>query len=127
MKRFAIAAALAVALGLGTSGKADAQIVYGYSVPNAGGVSTGGTVMAPGGWGYKTFNNYYSPFTGTMMGQSYYTDVFGQSMTRSYAYNGFTGMGYRTGFYQPNYYAAPFGGYSYGNTFMRPRWGMWGW
>src|SRR5439155_26580348 len=78
------------------------------------------------GYGYQTFNSYYSPFTGTTYGQSYYTDVFGQAMTRSYGYNPWTGMGYRTGFYQPNYYLYPNGGDSFGGTYPPPRWG-WGW
>ncbi len=80
--------------------KADAQIVYGYTVPNAGGVASGGTVVMPGG--YKTFNNYYSPFTGVMTRQVYGQDIFGQSFGRSSGYNAFTGMGFRNGFYQPN-------------------------
>ena len=102
MKRFVVVAALAAALGLGTSGQADAQIVYNsYTVPNASGVVTGGTVLMPGG--YRTFNNYYSPFTGVMAGQSYSTNVFGQAAVRNYGYHAFTGMGYRNGLVQPNY------------------------
>jgi hypothetical protein len=121
MKRFVVAAALAVALGLGYSGKADAQIVYGYTVPNAGGVVSGGTVLVPGG--YQTFNNYYSPFTGVVTRQVYGQDVFGQSFGRSSGYNSFTGMGYRSGFYQPNAFVNPFGGYNYNNVYSR----RWGW
>src|SRR5262245_58583612 len=127
MKRFVVAAALVVALGFGFSGKASAQIVYGYSVPNGPGVMSGGTVIVPGG--YKTFNNYYSPFTGAVTGQSYYTDVFGRAGVGSNAYNPFTGMGYRSGFYQPNYYVSPLGvGYNNlymnNNLYMARRW--WG-
>jgi hypothetical protein len=111
MKRFVVAAAVAVALGLGTASKADAQIVYSYNVPNAGGVVTGGTVLTPGG--YKTFSNYYSPFTGVVQRQVYGSNIFGQSFGRSYGYNPWTGIRYGSGFYQPNYYAYPFGGYNY--------------
>jgi len=101
MKRFVLAASLAIAFGLWSSGKADAQIVYNtYNVPNAGGIVSGGTIMTPGA--YKTVNNYYSPFTGVTQRQVYYTDMFGQSYGRSSGYNPWTGMGYRTGFYQPN-------------------------
>src|SRR5437870_1627340 len=112
MKRFVLAAALAVAFGLWSADKASAQIVYSYNVPNAGGVVSGGTILTPGG--YKTIDNYYSPFTGVMQRQVYGTDVFGQSYGRSYGYNPWTGWGYKTGFYQPNPYLNPFGGYSYG-------------
>ena len=120
MKRFIVATALAVALGLGFSGQANAQIVYNtYAVPNAGGVATGGTIMTPGAT--RTFNNYYSPF-GTMWGQSYTTNVFGQAAMRNYGYNAFTGMGFRNGFVQPNVFVNPMGGFSYSNVYMRPRW-----
>jgi hypothetical protein len=112
MKRFIIAGILAIALSWGVSSTAVAQIVYGYTVPNAGGVVTGGTVLAPGG--YRTFNNYFSPYTGVMSGQFYSTNVFGQAYGNSYGYNPWTGFSYRTGFYQPNFYIAPFGGYNYG-------------
>jgi hypothetical protein len=117
MKRFIAAAALAVAIGLGSADKASAQIVYGYTVPNAGGVVQGGTVLVPGG--YKTFQSYYSPFTGVMQNQVYGTNVYGQSFGRSSGYNPWTGWGYNSGFYQPNYYVWPNGGYNWG--FVR-RW-----
>jgi hypothetical protein len=116
MKRFVIAAAFAVILGLGTSGKASAQIVYGYSAPVPGGVATTGTVVSP--TGYTTFDRFYSPFNG-VTGDVYGTNIFGQSFGRSYAYNPWTNLGYRSGFYQPNYYAFPFGGYTYGGFYRR--------
>jgi hypothetical protein len=51
MKRFLIAALLTVPLGLGTSSKADAQIVYGYSVPTDDGLEdTSSGMFAPGGY-----------------------------------------------------------------------------
>lgn len=119
MKRFIAIAALAVVLGLGTSSPASAQIVYGYTVPNAGGVASGGTVLVPGG--YRTFNNYYSPFTGARTSQVYGQNFLGQAYGRSYGYNPFTGLSYNSGFYQPNYWFNPYGGYNY--NFVR----RWGW
>ena len=119
MKRFIVAAALAVALGLGTSSKASAQIVYGYSVPNAGGVVNGGTVFVPGG--YKTFENFYSPFTGVTMGNVYGTNVFGQSFGKSYTYNPWLNLGYRTGYVRPSPLVNPLGGAATFGSFYR-RW-----
>jgi len=117
MTRFVVAAVLTVGLWAGTPGKADAQIVYGYSVPANGGIMSGGTVYGPGA--AKTFQNYYSPFTGAVQRQSYYSDVFGNSYGRSYGYNPMTGMGYRTGFYNPGYNT--WGGYgNYGSIFPGP-------
>jgi hypothetical protein len=118
MKRFVVAAALAVAFGLGTSGKADAQIVYTYNRPVGGGVVSGGTVFVPGG--YKTFQNYYSPFTGVMTNQVYGQNFLGQAYGRNYGYNPWTGLNYQSGFYQPNYWFNPAGGFSYG---VVRRWG----
>lgn len=112
MKRFLIAAAFAVALGLGTSSKAHAQIVYGYSVPTIGGVETAGTVVSP--LGTKTFTNFYNPFTGASVGQSYTTNIFGAANTRVYGYNPWNGLRYGSGFYQPNAVTMPFNGVNYG-------------
>src|SRR5262245_10949975 len=100
MRRFIAAAALAVAISVGYSNTANAQIVYGYSVPRGGGLAQGGTYLAPGV--YNTFNNYYSPFTGVMTGQTYSQNFMGQAYGRTYAYNPWTGMSYQGGFYQPN-------------------------
>jgi hypothetical protein len=115
MKRFVIAAALAVVLGLGASGKASAQIVYGYSAPVPGGIATTGTVITPGG--YQTFDRFTSPFGVT--GDVYGTNIFGQSFGRSYWFNPWSNLGYRTGFYQPNYFIWPNGGFTYGGFYRR--------
>src|SRR5262245_60635368 len=112
MKRFIVAAALAVAIGFGTSVKADAQIVYGYNRPVGTGVVSGGTTFVPGG--FQRFQNYYSPFTGVMTNQTYGQNFLGQAYGSSYGYNPWTGMSYQSGFYQPNYWFNPYGGYSYG-------------
>jgi hypothetical protein len=116
MRHFVIAAAVAVGLGLGFANKADAQIVYGYNVPAGGGIVSGGTAYGPGG--YQTFQRYYSPWTGQAYGQMYGANVLGQTYGRSFGYNPWLGLGYRTGFYQP-YPFTPLGGYNYG--FVR-RW-----
>jgi hypothetical protein len=118
MKRFVVAAVLAVALGFGFAGTAGAQIVYGYTLPTAGGYMSSGQVFAPGA--YKTYNTFYSPLTGAMMGQSYTTNMWGQSLTRNYGYNPWMGTSYRSGFYQPNYVMNPYMGYNYG--FVRRWW-----
>ena len=47
MKRFVIAAALAVGLSFAFAETASAGIVYGYSVPRGGGVMSGGTYLSP--------------------------------------------------------------------------------
>ncbi len=101
MKRFVVAAALAVALGLGSAGTADAQIVYGYTVPAPGGIVRGGTVIGPGA--AKNFQSYYSPFTGTVQRQVQYADVFGRSYGSSYGYNPWTGGAYNTGYFNPGF------------------------
>ena len=61
MKRFAIATALAVAIGLGTAGTADAQYVTQYNrvTPN-GGVVTTSQIYNLGT--YQSYNSYVSPY-----------------------------------------------------------------
>ena len=112
MKRFVVAAALAMALSLGFAKTADAQIVYGYTVPNAAAVvMSGGTVLVPGG--YKTFNRYYSPFTGVMTNQVYGQNFLGQAYGRTYGYRPTDRDELPERFYQPNYWVNPYGGYNY--------------
>ena len=116
MKRFAIAAALAAVIGLGTAGTADAQYVvqYGRVTPN-GGVATTRQFYNLGA--YQSYNTYVSPF-GTVKQQMYYGDVFGNSFGRAAGYNPYTGLGYNRGFVQPNPYVNPYGGFYY-NYFGR--------
>jgi hypothetical protein len=118
MKRFAIAAAVAAIIGLGTAGTADAQYHTQYTTITPGGVVTSGTMVMPGA--YKNYSNLYSPFYGTVQRQSYGGDIFGNSYGRTYGYNTWTGYGYRSGFYQPNPFITPYGGYNYG--FYGRRW-----
>ena len=77
MKRFILAAAVAASLGFVSPGKADAQIVYGYTAPGPGGFYTNRSAYAPGA--VQTYNSFYSPFNGTVQKQSYYSDAFGQT------------------------------------------------
>jgi len=119
MKRFVIAAALATVLSFSFTETANAQIVYGYSVPRGGGVMSGGTYLSPGlQQGYQT---YYSPFTGVMTSQVYGRNFLGEAYGRAYAYDPRTGLNYNRTVYQPNYYFNPYGGYSW-TTLKR-----WGW
>ena len=118
MTRFAIAAALATALGLSLAGTADAQYVQRYTTitPN-GGIASGGTLYNLGT--YQSYNNYVSPF-GNVRQQSYYGDVYGNSYGMSNGYNAFSGYGYNRGFYQPSPFVYPGGGYNY--NFYGRRW-----
>ena len=120
MTRFAIAAAVATALGLGLAGTADAQYVQRYTTitPN-GGIATGGTLY--NGATYQSFNNYVSPF-GNVRQQSYYGDVFGNTYGMSNGYNVYNGLGYNRGYYNaaPSFYN-PYGT-SYGYNYYGRRW-----
>lgn len=118
MKRFAIAAALATALGLGTAGTTDAQYIYQYNrITPGGGVATTRQLYNLGT--YQSYNTYTSPWG--FMRQGYnYGDVFGNRYGVSNGYNAWTGLGYNRGFYQPNPLLNPYGGYRY--NFYGPRW-----
>jgi len=108
MKRIIIAAALALGL-FGFSGKADAQFVTGYGPyydPYTGTYVNQGTVYVPNA--VQTVSNYYSPFYGTTGQRVYTTDIFGNSMVRSYGYNPYFGA------YNRGYYVNP-----YTNTYYR--------
>ncbi len=112
MKRFAVAAVLAAALGFGTASSANAQYVQRYTTitPNGGVVINNGY----SNWGaYQTNNTYISPF-GTVKQRSYYGDVFGNSYGASTGYNFYSGYGYNRGFYQPSPFVYPSAGYRYG-------------
>src|SRR6266498_1142517 len=105
MKRFAIAAALAVVLGLSLAGTADAQYVQRYTTitPN-GGVATGGYLYNLGA--YQSYNTYVSPF-GTVRQRAYYGDVFGNTYGASTGYNAYSGYGYNRGYYLPSPFVNP--------------------
>ena len=111
MKRFSIAAALAVAIGFGTAATADAQYVIPYAgvTPN-GGVVTGNSIYNLGT--YQSYGTYISPF-GTVRQQAYYTDVFGNTAGAARGYNTWNGSSYNRGYYNPGPFMYPYGGYSY--------------
>ena len=118
MKRFIVAATVAVAMSVGFASSADAQIVYGYSAPRGTGVMSGGTYLAPGV--SQGFTSFYSPYTGVMRNRTFGQNYLGQAYGLSSGYSPLTGMSYQRGYYQPNYWS-PYGGY---------RWNMarrWGW
>lgn len=113
MKRFTIAATLAVVLGLGLAGTADAQYIHRYTTitPNGGVAST--TQLYNLG-AYQSFNTYVSPF-GTVKQSGYYGDVFGNRSGYANGFNAWNGYNYNRGFYQPSPILYPYGGgYNYG-------------
>src|SRR4051812_45498248 len=118
MKRFAIAAVLAVGLGLSLAGTADAQYIYRYNTitPNGGVAST--TQLYNLG-AYQAYNTYVSPF-GTVNQRAYYGDVYGNSVGRATGYNLYNGMSYNRGYYNPSPLLNPYGG-GYNYNFYR-RW-----
>lgn len=108
MKRFALTAVSALAIGLATAATADAQ--YAYRQYN---LTPGGVVVTNnyGNWGaFGADRTYVSPFGYRQ--QSYYGDVFGNTYGRSYGFNNFNGYGYNRGFGYNSFY--PYGGYNYG-------------
>jgi hypothetical protein len=145
MKRFIAIAAFTLSIAAGTASNADAQIVYGYSVPTGTGVATTGTSYSPWmttsfnnfyspwlgigqssgtvytPWGNQVYNNYYNPYTGARYGQSYSTNFWGTGVGQTYGYNPLIRYGYGAGFVQPNAYVNPYYGYgfSYGHLFRR--------
>jgi len=113
MKRFAIAAALAVVLGLGFAGTADAQYVIRYTTPTPnGGLYMTNQVYSPFGV-YQAQNIYVSPY-GAVKRQAYYGDAFGNTYGRAYGFNSF-------GAYNRGFYTNPYVPYGTGYNFYR-RW-----
>lgn len=115
MKRFLIAAALALTGALGFADSAHAQYVYGYNnnvVPGVGVVGNR-TYVTP--FGAQSLTQSYSPYSG-LTRQSYYTDVFGNQTTRFNTYNPYTNYGYSRGYTtSPNVFGAPvYRNYYYG-------------
>ncbi|MCS7021455.1 MAG: hypothetical protein NZU63_06470 [Gemmataceae bacterium] len=122
MIRSAAVLLVALALTLAQASPGQAQIVYGYTVPNAGGIVQSGTYYYPGG--YRNFTYYYSPFTGAISSQVYGQNFLGQAYARSFGYNPWTGTSFSSGYLVPNYWVNPWGGYAY--SYVR-RWPIWGW
>jgi hypothetical protein len=111
VKRFIIAAGVAVALGLGTAGTASAQYIIEYKrlTPN-GGVVTTDSIYNFGS--YQTSNTYVSPF-GTVRQQAYGVNAFGNTFGAARGFNPWTGAAYNRGFYNPGPFVYPGLGYSY--------------
>jgi|SwirhisoilCB2_FD_contig_41_5681980_length_385_multi_5_in_0_out_0_1 hypothetical protein len=113
MKRFVIAASLAVVLGLSFASNADAQYIYRYNtITPRGGVASTTQLYNLGA--YQSYNTYVSPF-GTVKQRNYYGDVFGNSYGASTGYNAYSGYGYNRGYYLPSPFVTPstYPGYYY--------------
>jgi len=117
MKRFVLAAALAVVGALATTDTAKAQYVYNYYTVNP---YTGSLVNQQGVYtpfGAQAAYGYYNPYTGTG-GQRYmYQNPWGTTVYRSYGGNPYLGTGYTSGYYYPGFGASPYAG-----SFYRWRW-----
>ena len=108
MKRFVVTATLAVALALGYSGRADAQIIYGSPFPTTNGMMmTGGPVLIPSGPGMMS--TFSSPLRGVML-QPGINPNFGTP----FGFNRFDGLGFNSGVFQPNPFGNPFFGDPFG-------------
>jgi hypothetical protein len=116
MKRFTVAAALAVVLGLGLAGTADAQYIQQhYRITPYGGVAKTTQVYNFGA--YQSANTFYSP-SGAVIQSGYYNDVFGNRSGYSNGYNQWNGNNFNRGFYQPSPILYPYsGGYNYGSGY----------
>jgi hypothetical protein len=84
MNKFLITAAVALVLGLATSSRAHAQLVYNYSLPAFGGTETNGLALTS--YGPQSYKDFYSPTTGfmsetsgnmnTLFGKGTYTSIY---------------------------------------------------
>jgi hypothetical protein len=117
MKRFVIAAAVAVALGLGTASTASAQYIIQYQrLTPSGGVVTTDSIYNLGA--YQTYSTYVSPF-GTVKQTAYGTNAFGTTFGVSRGYSPWSGFGYNRGFYSPTPFPSPYtSGYNF--NYYRP-------
>lgn len=86
MKRFAIAAGLAVVLAFGSAGKADAQVMYGYGTnPYTGTMRSNYAVVTP--FSAQSSSTYFNPYMG-YGGQRYtYQNSLGAGYTTGYGLN----------------------------------------
>jgi len=142
MRRFVIAASFAVLFGLGASSKANAQIVYGYSVPLDGGIQTNRgfsmlnssvntstsfsaftglgqtttTVRSP--YGMRESTTTFSGLTGATRTSSY-SNFMGVANSETSGFNPFNNLRYGSGVFQPNAFSNPNAGFNYG--FVRHR------
>lgn len=116
MKRFILAAALALVGAFGFTNTAHAQYVYGYNTynPYTGSVISRSGVLTP--FGTQATYGYYNPYTGWSGQRSFYQNPWGTSVYRSYGGNQF-GNGYNSGYYYPGFGMSPYAG-----SFYRFRW-----
>ena len=112
-KRFVLTVTLAAPLVLGYSGKADAQIIYGTSFPTtngmmmSNGMMSNGPVLVPG---RPVMTNTFSPsLRGVMVQPS-----IGPNLVSPSGFNRFDGLGFNSGFFQPNPFGNPFFGDPFG-------------
>jgi hypothetical protein len=117
MKRYLVAAAVAVAVGLGTAEHAQAQISY--TLPAYGGVLQSGNDLTP--YGRDSFTNFYSPLTG-YIGSSTQTfnTLYGRE-TYSSMYTPYTGLATQS----RGIASTPFGPLNY-STYYSPYTGLLG-
>jgi len=117
MKRFVLAAVLALAGAVGFTDKASAQYVYGYNTvnPYTGSYITNRGLVTP--FGTQATYGYYNPWSGAA-GQRYmYQNPWGTSVYRSYGGNPYLGTGYSSGYYNPGFGVSPYYG-----SYYRYRW-----
>jgi hypothetical protein len=108
MKRFAIAAGLALVLALGTAETADAQYIYGYNTVNPYTGTVYGRQMVITPFAAQSYNTYYNPWTGMTGQRVMYQNVWGTTLNRGYGYNPYWGTGYTSGYYYPGFGASPY-------------------
>ncbi len=100
MKRFAIAASLALVLGLTTATSAHAQFNYGYRVnPYSGTVRSNYSLVTP--FSTQSRSSYYNPYLGYGGQRVQYQNSFGAGYTRGFGVNPYSGP------YSYNYYRTP--------------------
>ncbi len=120
MKRYIVAAAVAAALGLGDASRADAQIVYGHSVPNGSGMMTGSSFFVPGGFNNR---NMFSPSLRDVTIEPTFGTFGANRFNEFNRFSQFDRMGFRNNFFQlkafqPSFFGTPSGGFNGNNFFM---------
>lgn len=107
MKRFALAAAVAVGT-LGFAGTADAQFgTYNYygQNPYTGTIYNQQRFVTP--FSAQGTYSYYNPFTGATGQRAAYQNVWGTNLYRAGGFNPYFGRGYQSGFYNPGFGVSP--------------------
>jgi len=89
VKKFIVTTVAAMLIGLGISSKANAQLVYNYSIPTMGGVETSGLSLTP--YGPQSYKDFYSPIAGYMSETSGSMNTLFSRGSYSSIYSPFTG------------------------------------